>query len=134
MKKSEKALKKNTEASADIAPLLSTSTDILNEIRELKKAQLIGNRHLKTLKIFGWIFVSAAVVGLVFFIKFTIALTGFLDNLSVFMDNLSATFTGILENLAAFNGFIENLTVILNDFADNLAAFNEFIATLSGWF
>ena len=57
-----------------------------------------------------------------------------MDNLSVFMDNLSVTFTGILENLAAFNGFIENLTVILNDFADNLAAFNEFIATLSGWF
>jgi methyl-accepting chemotaxis protein len=146
MKKSEKALKKQAEASKETPSQLSA--DILKELRELKQAQLDGNRHLKTLKIFGWVFIALIAVALFFFIKFTFSLSAFMDELTAmfssfianlaafngFMENLSGTVTEVSDNLAAFNSFMENLTGILNDFAVNLAAFNEFINGLSGWF
>lgn len=125
MKKSEKALKKQAEPSKESQSQLSA--DILKELRELKQAQLDGNRHLKTLKIFGWVFIAAAIAGLFFFIKFTFALTAFMDELTVM-------FSSFIANLAAFNGFMENLSGTFTEFTDNLAAFNEFINSLSGWF
>ena len=146
MKKSEKALKKQAEATKETNSQLTA--DILKELRELKQAQLTGNRHLKTLKIFGWIVIALIAVAVFFFIKFTFSLTAFMDELTVmfnslianltafngYMENLTGTFNAVKDNLADFNGFMENLTGILNDFSVNLAAFNQFINNLSGWF
>jgi hypothetical protein len=103
------------------------SADILKELRELKKAQTDGNRHLKTLKFIGWFFVGATAVALVFLIKFTIALTGFMDNLTISINNFT-------DNMAVFNGFVDNLSVNLTEFVANLAALNDFISNLNNLF